>query len=163
MKWRPKGVMSRSVYDWNVSRIMAGQFNSPAVAAQSSYLRVFNNSTDGSWMYGIGFTITTVYPNGCFIEWSNGTEGSTAGVAQPQPLNPMSQGLPGQFYNFSSPTCVAHEIGWITSNSTNESIFWPYDWPFCVVPPNYSIYLHTGGTNVQLAGSIWVAFLPAPA
>jgi hypothetical protein len=141
---RPKGTVVRPIPDWNLSAMANCVIIGPELTPGFHELAINNNATDGSVLIVWDVTLNTgvVHPG----------DGSvmTAGF-QLYPyiyggtLNPPAQldprvgvGFGGSYFNSDVTQIPAgYKFGPVFWGPVTWS--WPHDWPFCLVPPNWTL------------------------
>jgi len=148
---RPKGVVIRPVADWLAPFMMGGRSFTAALAANVSYGELFNNATDGSYLWVYGATGNTISLNAIVLESYKGQKGTPNGlIGMLQSDQPLGPGVIG---TFTTPICVGTEIGAIDSNSSQG--FFPWAFPAAIIPPGYSFSMHPANQNVALEAAYW--------
>jgi hypothetical protein len=151
---KPLGVYSRNTPDWFITGMYGQAGFQPAVAANFSYVCLYNNATDGSFLVVHGLWLFVGTGN-AVLEKAFGTHGSAGAVGNPLAFeNPNGF---GQIYTATSTTCFGTEFG--TCGGAAIPYQWPHEWPVCRVQPGWMLAVHTDTVNQALNCSFawWVS------
>jgi hypothetical protein len=152
MPTRPtKGNVVRQVGDWQMDQMMGGAHFSAALAGQYSILELYNNATDGSYLWVYGLTALLTALDGIYLETYTGTH---AACFPGQGSLTFDQATgPGIVGSYTSTVDFGIHIGALYSNS--QHTFWPYPAPVARIPPRYSFALRPGGLGESLNAAFW--------
>ncbi len=148
----PKGTVTRLVPDWLSATMMGGQGSEAGAAGFFPAVELFNNATDGSylWVYGVDARADagiTVELRSYFGQLANHV-GSQAPLQFDQPIGP---GIVMSYCPVTKSGVVFYAL-----YSATARTFWPYSYPVAKIPPGYSIAATVDATNQTLrAAFIW--------
>jgi hypothetical protein len=165
----PKGVITRSVPDWNFSNLYYGSATTLALAASDSpvWFGLFNSASAGQSLVVWHIEISMLYrasnlafPATVVAAWNYNYSHQGSGS-----VNNGSLSSPGGLANgtvFSGAHGDAggspSELGFwnVCADATTGSYIWPHDWPYIIIPPNYSVvwFVNQVTTPQQQAGAI---------
>jgi hypothetical protein len=156
----PKGSYVRNSPDWFIHRMMVRQAFLAAVVGQFSYIGIYNNSTDGSYLYIQ------------YLRFEHLTELDSAFFGQVG-SNVLSASLPGRPLDAMAPTGFGllgsantgtdyFQAGTINNFGTSElgspadnSYDWLGQFPLAAVAPGFTAMLQTHKVNQSLTATFW--------
>ena len=144
---------------------MSRNFFMAAAAGQFSYLGVFNNATDGSYLFiqSLRYTHLAITDT-VFVGTVGGNPlSSTFSGNQLDPGMGAGYGLMGGLQSASDLLLVVLGAGPASAELGSHSTTfydWPFDFPAAVLPPGYTCLLQTHAQNQDLGGTFWWYSLP---
>jgi hypothetical protein len=156
---RPKGVVVRSLPDWNSTNLMSGaQFNLGATVNHTSDAGLYNDATDGSLLVLWHLSVAVSYVVNTTITLPAALAGFTV-------LNPGGSAA-SNLYNSQPARAGAVWSGFDIFDTTaldDEWVFplsggayqWPHEWPIAIIPPGMSFALEVNGP----CGLAWFSFI----
>lgn len=159
MSLAPVGVLTRSVGSFFVSAMMGGYDEISAASGNTGYVVLFNNSTQGQYLWVLHASIGTTNSQDALFEIIQGNPGGTAAPLAPTPIVSNGPILPGVMAHFLSNVCVGTHIGAVSGLNLG-GYNWPHDWPICVVAPGQAFGVQTVGTFSGL--SVGLAWMVGP-
>ena len=155
MARRPKTVLTSFRPEFNIRGVMGNFMTAGVFNGMFAYVEVYNNATDGRWLYVCGLEVWLGV--NCSFALEN-YAGSFGNVPADKPAMPIVGGAPlqpGILSGFGSTQCVGNHIGGgDAGNQLNWS--WSHPWPVCVVPPGWSFAVMMGTqTSAMVVGAWW--------
>jgi hypothetical protein len=152
---QPKGVLSRSIWDWAPSQIMAGYAIVNATGGQHAYVAIFNDNTQGQYLWVIDCSITGSNNTDCIFEILDSNPGGTPVAFPPVPIVGNVGATSGQLQTFYSVACIGNHLGAAT-NVTQTPYSWPHAWPIAIIPPGKAMGFQTSIVAASLnVGCYW--------
>ncbi len=150
------GTVVRLVPDWLISSMMGGQASEAGLAGFFPAVELFNNATDGSylWVYGVDAradTGITVELRSYVGQLANHV-GSQAPLQFDQPIGP---GIVMSYCPVTKSGTIFYEL-----YSATARTFFPYSYPIAKIPPGYSMAATVDATSQTLrAAFIWAPII----
>lgn len=151
----PKGTYSRSTPDLYIDRMMGMWLQGVTSTSALLYIGVYNDATDGSALYMYGLECNASVSTLGVIEMFQGAQGATLQPAFP--LRADKPTGPGKAITFTNAVCIGSHLGYLPA-FTAQYTFWPYPWPYAVVPPGWGCAWQSGSGN--LTGEVGMQWLP---
>ena len=161
MARRPKGVLTRSEWNFHPDRLMGGwdTFNQASAFAN---IIVFNNDRTGNYLYILsvqGSTDTNSAINFTILPPGTTYTAAVQPAAALKNDGPLRAGLLG---HFASTTCLALSHIGGSGNAQVNSFSTGFDYPIAVIQPGYMFGVETHTLSATLlAGIVWYVG-PAP-
>ena len=149
----PKGIDSRLPPDWFYDRMTGADCFVGAVAAQFSYIGLFNDDNAGRSLYCYGLSFNTSPAGNVVIEKIQGKQAGASNLTTFGTTKLDAAKQAGQPYTFSNASCVGTHIGQLIGIQGQGQ--WNYDWPWAVVPPGMSVLLQSSAVNSLIAAGLW--------
>jgi hypothetical protein len=156
---QPKGVLTRTLPDWNSASLMCGSGGGSAAAGHTYDAGVWNNASDGSLLVLWDLTIAASYAT-----VTNNTSPDALGGFSP--LNPGG-GAGINLYNGQPAKAGQVWSGFDTFNVVGfdeEYVFplksgayqWPHNWPIAIINPGFGFAIEMLGPIHSVdTGFIW--------
>lgn len=157
----PKGVLSRSIWNFYPSQIMAGFASTAGNPAQLTYISLFNNDQGGNYLWVIGCSVTITGNDDVVFEIIPFNPGGAPSTFPPGPLVTNAPLLAGLLTTFTTAACLGQHTGG-AANATVSPFTWPHDWPIAIIAPGQAFALTSKGFNQQMDAGLWWWSGPQP-
>jgi hypothetical protein len=134
--------------------LMGGWTSITAAGGHLPHISLFNNATDGSYLYVLDFQGSTSGNASLTFELGYGTFGqnidpnSTAKLVTNEPVGW------GQFGTFQTTACVTPHIGGSGNAQVNSPAF-NNRYPLAILSPGFSFIIEGSNAGTSLVGGLW--------
>lgn len=156
---KPKGTYNRPTADYFISQSAAAGVTIGGNFADTFYAGLYNNATDGSYLYVYGVCGLSQNANSTFAIYQQQGVGATLAQAG-LPVLVNGKMIPGAIYTGVQNNWATMAQGFTWGRSFGgDSVFFP-GFPLAIIPPTWmALILEQAATNGMIAGFYWTNLL----